>query len=66
VYAPLDDRFAAPAQVNARLIAAAPELLFACKMVAEWAKTPGDHAGNPYMHPFVQYALEAIAKAEGK
>lgn len=45
---------------NARLIAAAPELLAACKMVASFAQswqplTPGD----------IRIMLDAIAKAEG-
>jgi hypothetical protein len=48
-------------EANARLIAAAPELLAACKMVASFAQswqplTPGD----------IRVMLDAIAKAEGK
>ena len=50
---------------NARLIAAAPDLLEACKAVLLWAKTPGNHGGNPYCHEFVKLAVSAIKKAEG-
>jgi hypothetical protein len=28
------------------------------KAVLEWAKTPGDHGGNPYCKPFVKLARE--------
>ena len=46
---------------NARLMAAAPDLLAACKMVASFAKgweplTPGD----------IRVMLDAIDKAEGR
>ena len=27
--------------------------------VVEWAKTPGNHGGNPYCHDFVKLALAA-------
>lgn len=43
-----------------------PELLEACKAVTLWAKTPGDHAGNPYLHDFVNKAEKAINKTEEK
>ena len=49
---------------NARLIAAAPALLEACKAVMEWAKTPVNHGGNPYYKTFVRQAEAAIALAE--
>jgi len=34
--------------------------LRACEAVLEWARTPGDHGGNPYCKRFVQLAGEAI------
>jgi rubrerythrin len=33
----------------------------ACRLVLEWAKTPGEHGGNPYLKPFVKAAEEALA-----
>lgn len=50
---------------NARLIAAAPELLEACEAVLKWAATPGNHGGNPYLQPMVKAAEIALAKAQG-
>ncbi len=52
-------------RANARLIAATPELLEACKAAMLWAKTPGNHGGNPYCHNFMGLIEAAIAKAEG-
>lgn len=49
---------------NAHIIAAAPELLQACQAVMTWAKTPGNHGGNPYLLEFVKLAAAAIAKAQ--
>jgi len=48
---------------NARLIAAAPELLGACHAVLDWAKAPGNHGGNPYCKDFVKAAEAAIRRA---
>lgn len=42
------------------------ELLAACRAVMEWAKTPGEHGGNPYCKEFVKLADLAIAKATGE
>lgn len=50
---------------DARLIAAAPDLLEACKSVLTWASIGGDHGGNPYCKDFVRLAQAAIEKAEG-
>ena len=61
VYAPLDDRFAAPAQCNARLIAAAPDLLEACKMFVDACENAPSKTAAA-----VRMARVAIAKAEGK
>ena len=50
---------------NATLIAAAPDLLEVADAVLEWAKTPGEHGGNPYFKEFVRLAVKAKVKAEG-
>ena len=34
--------------------------------VLEWARTPGDHGGNPYMHQFVREARAAYELVTGK
>lgn len=52
-------------RANASLIAACPDLLSACEEVMAWAKTSGDHGGNPYLMRFVIRAEAAIAKATG-
>lgn len=49
-------------QANARLIAAAPELLEALKGMLEWSRRVT--VSNPGMEP--AKALQAIAKAEGR
>ena len=41
-------------------------LLATAYAVLEWARTPGNHAGNPYVKPFVQQAEIAIAAHEGR
>lgn len=43
---------------DARVIAAAPDMLKACEPVLEWAKTPGNHGGNPYTMEFVKLAQQ--------
>ena len=47
---------------QSRLVSAAPDLLAACEAAMLWAKTPGNHGGNPYMHNFIKLADAAIAK----
>lgn len=37
-----------------------PELLEACEAALLWAKTPGNHGGNPYKHDFVVMASKAL------
>lgn len=44
-------------------ITATPESLKACEAVLEWARTPGDHGGNPYTKEFVKLAGRAVKKA---
>jgi hypothetical protein len=48
------------------LLSASPKLLEACRAVLLWAKTPGNHGGNPYSKPFVKAAEIAVAAAEGR
>jgi hypothetical protein len=50
---------------DAELIAAAPDLLEACKAVEEWARTGQDHGGNPYFKKFVKLSMAAVEKAQG-
>jgi len=50
---------------NARLIAAAPELLEACKAVVKWAEVFGPITSEN-IEPFIQQCGAAIAKAEGE
>jgi len=52
-------------QANARLIAAAPELLEACKAVVKWAEVFGPITSEN-IEPFIQQCGAAIAKAEGE
>jgi hypothetical protein len=35
-----------------------------CRLVLEWAKTPGEHGGNPYCHPFVRAARKALGNVD--
>ena len=58
------------AEANAKLIAAAPDLLEACKMFAEWLHEDNQHSPNsPYQidrhAKAVKTTMAAIAKAEG-
>ncbi len=53
-------------QANVSLIAAAPRLLATAKAVLQWARTPGDHGGNPYCKEFVKLAEQAVQEAEAK
>jgi len=32
----------------------------AAESVIEWARTPGEHGGNPYLHEFVKLARKAL------
>jgi len=54
---------------NARLIAAAPDLLAACKEVVRWYTDvccgPGNTAPDKYWIPGALLAREAVARAEG-
>ncbi len=43
-----------------------PGLLKACQAVLEWARTPGNHGGNPYCHKFMELVQKAVDKAEGR
>lgn len=38
----------------------------ALRAVLLWARTPGNHGGNPYMHGFVKQAERTLAKIEGR
>ncbi len=51
-------------KANARLIAAAPELLKALKVIAVWANNPSNN-GADYGHIHA-LSMEAIAKAKGE
>lgn len=63
------DVYQAERTANARLIAAAPDLLAACKSFVEYEKAmdSGDHVGGMLAYSqFSREAREAIAKAEGR
>ncbi len=49
-------------EANARLIAAAPDLLAACKAALDWVGLDGDHISEPTRSTL----LAAIAKAENR
>ena len=51
---------------NARLIAAAPELLEACKLLLVEKNTPVDQGTMLTFGPAFNAATKAVAKAEGK
>jgi hypothetical protein len=53
----------AECEANARLIAAAPELLEALK---ETLSCIDQHVDDPIVGPIIKFAKEAIAKAEGE
>jgi hypothetical protein len=36
--------------------------LAVARAVVEWAKTPGNHGGNPYQHEFVRLAMAALGQ----
>ena len=55
-------RFSGREDANARLIAAAPELLAACKSMIEWDDREHEH---PQRQAAYRNARAAIAKAEG-
>lgn len=48
---------------NASCISAVPDFIKACESVVLWAKTSGNHGGNPYCKEFVKLARIALAKA---
>lgn len=67
IYGALARRFDDEAMANAHLIAAAPELLEACKVLlahAEWIGTPRGYRLKDFDDVF-KPAYAAIAKAEG-
>lgn len=39
------------------------ELLASAKATLEWARTPGNHGGNPYCKPLVRAAIRALVSA---
>lgn len=51
---------------DANLLQASDKLLAACEAVLLWAKTPGNHGGNPYQHAFMRLVQEAVAEAKGE
>lgn len=51
-------------KANARLIAAAPELLAALEEAVKWIET-ADATATPMMYATLRQSLAAIAKAEG-
>jgi len=53
-------------EANARLIAAAPELLEACKNVAKWHRENDSGEGELFGLDFITTCISAIAKAEGE
>lgn len=60
----LKPEYLATGDANARLIAAAPELLAACRALVERSQTIYTHSTN--IEPaYVKQARAAIAKAEG-
>lgn len=61
-----DDQDSTDAFANARLIAAAPELLMCCKaLVAAIERVAVDHPNGLYLGSEHQDAVMAIARAEG-
>lgn len=54
--------FAPNSAANALLIAAAPDLLDACRAALDWSGLDGDHISEPVRGQL----LAAIAKAEGR
>lgn len=52
-------------EANARLIAAAPELLAALELLLAWGRDNLSPVHNPGCHPLLLAAHEAIAKAKG-
>ena len=41
-----------------------PAPIRACEAVLVWAKTPGNHGGNPYTKEFVELARKALGKED--
>jgi len=53
-------------EANARLIAASPALLEACKYVVKWHRDHDSGSGELFGLDFVTTCIAAIAKAEGR
>ena len=61
----LDNELGGQDEANARLIAAAPELLEALKAILDIDNPPWGHPGHIDFNEGIEKAREAIAKAEG-
>jgi len=61
-------RFIGSPKANARLIAAAPDLLAACNAIKAWEDTPNSHyvAWPGTLHDAIEAARTAIDKATGE
>jgi hypothetical protein len=54
------------AEANAKLIAAAPEMLEALKYVIQWHREHDSGEGELFGLDFVTTAIQAVSKAEGE
>jgi len=60
------DRIARACGKLAAKLGAETEALRACRATLEWARTPGNHGGNPYRHAHVVAAERVVAAADGR